>query len=378
MAVTFLEAASEATQGTEFYSTVQGTVATDAVVFNTGTRSLKFTSGAAAQDADVKTPAGVLADAGSRVSFFFRITDAPTTRVELALFQNSAESANIFAVGFTSAGKIRLGSGSGAELVLGTTTFSTGVWYRLTVSYTISSTSVNAFKIYVNGVIEINTTNKTLPTTGTSKLCLGSQGSQQGNSKVLNISDIYVDDSSDLGDPGDIRVTAKRPYGDGSVVGWTTQVGSSGSGYGGGHTPQINERPLSTTNGWSTASTSTTEEYSIESRSRGAVDVTGLEIVECMGWVYAKASTSVTGSIVVLGSSSNISMTTTNTMFTKAAGSTSYPGGGTDIGVISSSSAATSTLYEGGIHIAYKAGIPVSGDVTNAASGGWEQGVTIV
>ena len=71
-------------------------------------------------------------------------------------------------------------------------------------------------------------------------------------------------------------------------------------------------------------------------------------------------------------------MTTTNTMFTKAAGSTSYPGGGTDIGVISSSSAATSTLYEGGIHIAYKAGIPVSGDVTNAASGGWEQGVTIV
>ena len=53
-------------------------------------------------------------------------------------------------------------------------------------------------------------------------------------------------------DPGAILVTAKRPFTNGTTEdGFTTQIGASGSGYGSGHTPQVNERPLSQTNGWS-------------------------------------------------------------------------------------------------------------------------------
>ncbi|WP_323162301.1 hypothetical protein, partial [Pseudomonas fluorescens] len=80
-----------------------------------------------------------------------------------------------------------------------------------------------------------------------------------------------VDDSSALTDPGNIWVAAKRPNANGTTNGFTTQIGSGGSGYGSGHSPQVNERALSTTNGWSMvgAGAAVTEEYNIESKSTG-------------------------------------------------------------------------------------------------------------
>jgi hypothetical protein len=179
-----------------------------------------------------------------------------------------------------------------------------------------------------------------------------------GANFVAYFSDIYVDNSTALTDPGDIRVTAKRPNANGTTNGWLVQIGSGGSGYGTGHSPQVNERALSTTNGWSTALLSTTEEYSIENAATGDADLTGAAIVDFTGWVYAKASTAVTAQMILAGSNSNVSLTTTNTMFTKAAGSTTYPAGSTDIGMISSGSAGTDSLYECGILVAY---IPSAG-----------------
>ncbi len=70
-------------------------------------------------------------------------------------------------------------------------------------------------------------------------------------SGVAYFDDIYVDNGSDLSDPGNVHVTAKRPGSNGLSNGFATQIGSGGSGFGSGHAPQVNERPLSNTNGWS-------------------------------------------------------------------------------------------------------------------------------
>ncbi len=107
----------------------------------------------------------------------------------------------------------------------------------------------------------------------------------------------------------------------------------------------------------------TTEEYTIEAASVGDINITGATIVDYMGWISAGASTSVTGSIVVGGSASNVSLTTTITLFTKVKGSTTYPAGGTDIGMVSSGSVGTDSLYECGIIVAY---IPAVVSTTNS------------
>ena len=186
-------------------------------------------------------------------------------------------------------------------------------------------------------------------------------------------SDHYIDNSNALTDPGNIWVTAKRPNANGTTNDFVTQIGIAGSGYGTGHSPQVNERALSTTNGWSiVAVAATTEEYNIESAGTGDIDITGATIVDYVGWVYTSALISETGSIIVNNATSNISITSTNTMFTAVAGSTTYPAGtGTDIGEITSATATTVSLYECGIMIAYipaaSTAIKTVNDLANAS-----------
>src|SRR6185436_9856514 len=127
----------------------------------------------------------------------------------------------------------------------------------------------------------------------------------------LRSSDHYVDSSASLTDTGNIWVTAKRPNANGTTNGFTTQIGSGGSGYGTGHSPQVNERVLSTTNGWSMvgAGSAVTEEYNIESAAAGDIDISSANYVDVMGWVYASSLVNETASIIVNGVSSNISLT---------------------------------------------------------------------
>lgn len=84
-------------------------------------------------------------------------------------------------------------------------------------------------------------------------------------------------------------------------------------------------------------------------------------IVDYMGWVSASSLLSETGSIIVNGSSSNISLTSTITLFRKFAGSTVYPGGtGADIGITTTALATTVSLYECGIIFAF---IPIPNSI---------------
>lgn len=295
----------------------------------------------------------VFQDAGARMSFWIYVNAYPTATASIMDVLTSSYGSGVFVLRLTNTGTTQLFS-SGVQLGSNGSTVPTGTWTRISFAYTLTSTTAYTFKSWQNGSASLNVSNTgTLAATGTSDIFLGNIS---GDTTLdIRTSDHYIDNSSALTDPGTIWVTAKRPFSNGTTNGFTTQIGSGGSGYGTGHAPQVNERPLSTTNGWSMvgAGSAVTEEYTIEAASAGDISLTGATIVDFMGWVSAKALASETGSIIVAGVSSNISVTSTITIFEKIAGSTTYPAGGTDIGVITSATVTTFSLYECGIVVAY-------------------------
>lgn len=350
MAVKFLEPGGDSTFDMTLWSASQQTNPTIATDFVHGghIKSLKYAVNSGSScDKD-----SICQDAGARFSFWVYLNALPAAVASVFDVLTSGNGA-IFVLRFTSAGVMQLFS-SGVQLGSNGGTVTTGSWHRISIAYTITSTTVYTFNAWLDGVASLNVSNTgTLSSTGSSKIFLGNISAD--TTLDMRSSDHYIDDSNALTDPGNIWVTAKRPNANGTTNGFTTQIGSGGSGYGTGHTPQINERPLSTTNGWSMigAGSAITEEYTIESASTGDIDISGTTIVDYMGWAYAKALVGETASIIVGGSSSNISLTNANTMFTKVAGSSTYPAGGTDIGVITTTALTTVSLYEAGIAVGY-------------------------
>lgn len=364
MATTFLEPGGDATFNVAtsanggLWNTITGApaIATDFVNGN-HIKSIQFRGSITDR---VTTFDGTLSDSGSRISFYVYFTVLPAATASFVQLFNSGGTATVV-IRITPAGVVQLWNTTTAQIGTDGATLSAGVWYRISLAYTIASTSVNRFELFVNGAPSISVTNATITTIVTSRWGPASQASSVHD---MRASDFYTDNSSSLTDPGNIWVTAKRPNANGSVNGFTTQIGAGGSGYGSGHSPQVNERALSTTNGWSMigAGSAVTEEYSIENTATGDIDISKASIIDYMGWVYAKAALSETASIIVAGASSNISLTSTNTMFTKIAGSTTYPAGNTDIGVTTATTVTTVSLYECGVVVAY---IPASGHTKN-------------
>ncbi len=340
------------------------TVATDFVHGN-HIKSIKYST--TVQDR-VRTAASTLNTTGSsRISVYVYFNAFPSATTTTIIENSSA----YWAIQVTSGGVLILANTSNVQFGSNGPTLSTGQWYRISLAYTITDQTTNEFRLFVNGVSAISVSN--------TDLVLSPQGSQLVIGNLINSSgldmrssDHYIDDSSSLTDTGDIWVTAKRPNANGTTNGFTTQIGSGGSGYGTGHSPQVNERALSTTNGWSMigAGSAVTEEYSIENPSTGDIDISSAKIADYMGWVYASAALSETGQIVVDNVTTNISLTSTNTMFTKYAGSAIYPNGGEDIGLVTSATVTTVSLYECGIVVAYiPASIPPTPIFTSNAQG---------
>lgn len=348
MATKFLEPGGDATFGKEFWETDIGTntVVSDFVHGN-HQRSFKILG-------ELRTRNSVLADSGTRISFYLYINALPSATNSLLTSLTSGGAARVFGLRITSGGVLQLWNGVTAQIGSnGSHTLTTGTWYRISLAYTITNSTTNRFELFVDGSSDISITNATLTNTGTSQI---SWGNLEGSNTIdPRYSDLYVDDSNALTDPGNIWVTAKRPNANGATNDFTTQIGSGGSGYGSGHSPQVNERAVSTTNGWSVVSGGfgKIEEYTVESASTGDIDISGLSLVDYMGWVYAKTSSAVTAQIEVNASSSVISLTTTATVFTLMAGSTSYPSTSQAIGLLTGTTGETISLYDCGIVIAY-------------------------
>ena len=298
-----------------------------------------------------RTPTGIVADAGSRISFYFYAKTLPNATATIASLLNSIGT-SLVTLRLTSGGVLQLWNGTSVQIGTNGATLSTGQWYRISLAYTITSTSVNRFELFVNGASSISITNATLTNVTTSSFQIGNS---TGNATAdYRYSDIYIDDSNSLTDPGNIWVTAKRPNANGALNEWTTQIGSGGSGYGTGHSPQVNERALSTTNGWSFQNAAKkVEEYTIESAATGDIDISSATIVDFLGWVSTKVGSASTGNIIVAGAASNISVSTSFVVITKIAGSTTYPSSNAAIGMDNNTVNQLFSLAECGIIVAF-------------------------
>jgi hypothetical protein len=300
------------------------------------------------------TPAGVVSDAGGRISFYFYIKTLPNATASIARILESNAATAVVSLRITSGGVLQIWNATTAQIGTNGATLSAGQWYRISLAYTITSVSVNRFEIFVDGGSSISVTNATLSNDPSSSF---SFGNTSGNATAdYRYSDFYVDNSSSLTDPGNIWVVAKRPFANGTTNGFTTRVGAGGSGYGSGHAPQVNERPISATNGWSMvgAGAAVTEEYNVEGKSVGDINIADGKVVDWEAWVNANSLAGETASIITGGSSSNISLTSASTTFTKIAGSTSYPAGtGSDVGIVTTTALTTVTLNEAGVIVAY-------------------------
>lgn len=171
-----------------------------------------------------------------------------------------------------------------------------------------------------------------------------------GGAALFNFDDIYVDDGNTLDDSGDIHVMAKLPNADNTHQ-FTTNIGANPGA--GSYYTNVNERPLSTTNGWQTSSANQSENYGIQDAATGDVDISTATMIADAAWVYANSGSSCTGNI-------------TNTLFTNIVSSASYPNNSAAVGIQSCGSATTVSLYETGMLIAYT---PLGG--SGAADGAW-------
>lgn len=356
----FIEAGTSATQGFEFWTTatsdLSGAISSDAQAIFGSVRSIKHAGGASPGSALVKKT-GILADSGRRIMFGFRFTG--TLNVGGGVcgdFLNIwTGSARVFGVGLNNSGNLVLIHQNGTTVYgTGSTVLVANTDYEICAVYTITDSTHNSITIYLNGVSEIAVTNVTLATTGTDLIFLGLYAHQTlGANVTMYSAHIFIDDGSS-GYPGAIRVTAKRPISNGTTNGMTGSGTPSGTGT--GNARYVNERPIATGNFVSVvaAGSAITEEYNIESVSAGDVNITGATIVDYTGWVYAKALLSETGKIVVNNVQTNISLVNANTMFPQIAASATYPAGtGTDIGMVTATTATTVSLYEAGVMVAY-------------------------
>jgi hypothetical protein len=355
MAATFIESAGAATQDFAFYQITTGAVsiATDQPgVGWTGTHTIKIGSGAGPTNASVNGP-NAMSDAGARVSFSFAYDTLPAASARICTIKQTGGT-SIFSLSLHTDGTLLI-TPVGATTVVGTMVMAANTRYRISFAYTVTNTTTFRFDAYINGVLQGSATAGTM-TNVTGVLVSPGINTAAGANRTYWYGDIYTDDVADYTDPGWIRVVAKRPNANGSVNGFTTQIGAGGSGYGSGHSSQVNEQPLSQINGWSmvSAGAQVTEEYNIEGKTVGDYDTTKAAIIGVTGWVFAKSLANETASIIVDDTLTNIVLTSTAALFTKlSATPTVYPAGsGADIGIRTATDLTTVSLYECGVLIA--------------------------
>ena len=297
-----------------------------------------------------------LADAGRRISMRVRFSAFPTTTS--TIIRPLTGTSTLAEIRLDSSGNLRLYAGaSGAALqATGTTVLSINTWYRITLSYTITNASTSEWRVYLDGALELTASNPASQPTGSNNLRIGWTGNNPGTSKLMYHQDLYIDDGTGLDDPGDIRVTSKRPAGTGASNAFDTVVGASANRW-----TAVSEMPATTTNMWRQAGSSqVAEQYTVQAASVGDDDITGKDIVCWAPWVYwsivaAGGSTLVSmyadGSLVGLTSTSGSNVFQT---MESIVASTSYPSGNDDVGLRSTGTTVDTNLAECGIFIAYK------------------------
>ncbi len=297
--------------------------------------------------------------ANGRFSVWVYVTASPNTLSPIIILTNSAGTTSI-QVQMDTNGTLQLWNKTTAQIGSTSAAVATNTWTQISLAWVNTASSVaNQIELWINGSSQTTATNTSWTTamsTASNQIRIGNIG---GNAQQFYGSDFYIDGFGTMVDVGAVLVTAKRPNANGTSNQFTTQVGAGGSGYGSGHSPQVNERALSTTNGWSLSLTTLkTEEYSIESKSTGDIDISSAQIVDFIGWIDAKESTTSNtpvSHLILAGTTYLIVLTTSAAIYMVGAGSATYPAGNTDIGMDGqyTSVAGTYSLLEAGVNVAY-------------------------
>lgn len=341
-AIIFLEAGTNATYDVKFwYAPFSGGISSSTDQAHTGSRSLKVN----VDGSEANSNADVLADAGRRISAYVYMTG---TQNPTHIMKGQAADTTIVWKLEIIGGALQLLDRFGAQIGSnGTVVPGTNAWTRLAVSYTMTSTTVNAFKVYVGGTLSINATNSTVDRTGTSRLVLAG-----GTGTAAYWSDIYVDDGSDLADPGDIRVTAKLPAAN-NTNSFDTAIGANPAN----RWTNVNERALSETNGWRHAATTNVQEnFTLQTAAVGDVDLSsGVTLVGRSAWIWAKGTAGGAGTPKIMDNGTETAVVLTNAakLFAVLTASASYPSDAAGIGIRSTNNADDTFLYECGTLIAY-------------------------
>jgi hypothetical protein len=348
MTITFLESGGSATYGLQGWGTVVGTATADASVVHGQPRSIKCV-GASAMDSYVHTsPLAVFGDAGGRVSAYIQMGHHDDVGYKIYT-SGGDQLVNTQTDGGTSYlnGKLRV--------QLGPTFFDStllmplaNTWFRLSCAFTLTSVTVNEWRFWIDGVLYITASNVNITGFQITPRFLLLHG-DNGTSFPAYFSDIYVDDSTALTDPGDIRVTAKQP----GTVNANNFDTTGGTG-------AVNERALSETNYRQQAGTGqVAQNYAIQAAAAGDVDVSAATIVGYGSWIWAKGTAGGAGTpkITNNGTDTAITLTASPAHYrSPCVISATYPANAATVGMVSTGATDDTFLYEAGMFIAYTPG----------------------
>lgn len=283
-AVTWADPGSDATGDLSRLSATSGTVASATDRAATGPRSYKLSTSSPATTATGSVD-GQIDDTGW-ASARFNVDSLPDAATNLLVFQDNA-FAGILRLRLSTAGVLSVQDvGSGTTIGSGSTALSVDTFYQITVCWTLTSTSVNEIRVYLNGSLEITITNATLTRVGMYRYQF-TINSAHGANKNLWVDDVIFGSDTDLAYPGSVRVTHKRPVGNGATNTFDTTAGS-GSGYGSGRAVYVNDIPVTGTNGIRHNGAGTaSENFVIEGKAVGSVDLSRKTILACVPWVRA-------------------------------------------------------------------------------------------
>jgi Concanavalin A-like lectin/glucanases superfamily len=355
MAATQWMICASATEDLTGWTQVTGSCAFDGTVVRSGQGSYKLTTGAGNAAARL-TETGVLADAGRRISFWFRFNQAPAANCNVIIAATTG-SLSVVLLGLTTTNTLFLNT-PGAGSYNSSTVLSVNTWYRLTLSYVITSTTVFSTSLYINGALDGTHNNAgTMTRTGSNYLLLD-LSTAAGANTTFWYDEIYVDNGTTLDDPGvsngssvhnALGVTAKLPASV-NVGGWDTAIGSGA----------VNGRPIGTANGQEQAgSGSAQQNYTLQAPSVGDVDVSNAAVFARMAWIYAKSGTAGSGNPKLMdnGLESDVTLTTSPALYTHIVDGTAYPFDKAGVGMKSNGSPAATYLYGCGTMLAYVPGI---------------------
>lgn len=287
MATILLDPGTDATGDLSFWTLVTGPVSSTALP-HTGNRSiLCATAGASAS---VVTAVNITADTHGRLSAYLRFDALPTNTTAIIRITCNTGS---FCVGVTSGGILQLFNAATAQgsTQIGSNgkTLAINTWYRIAIAFSVTSLTVYSIATFVDGVADTSVSNSTalVNTGGGLTLSLGWQ-ELTGSASNLYFDDIYLDNSSSATDTGNINVCAKQPASN-NTNSFDTAIGANPAN----RWTNVNEVPLSTTNGWEQAgATQVSENYGLQTQptaSSGSVDLSESALVSRTAWLYGKA-----------------------------------------------------------------------------------------